>query len=442
VEGGEGKVGLSAKHVATIAWATARLGAPAADRRLCEVLAAAASACASDFNARDLANAMSAFAALSNSGVDEQRPDLASILCEAALARLSQFNAQELLKFAGAHARTGGRDERLHAAMGAVRTLRFGFPALPSAPKTLLKSGDNLLKSGGDDEEEGGEGGGLQVRLQSRAPGRHLKHTGVAAWEASVTLGQWLSGLPSPQASSALRAVLKSKGSAEVFEKGGKGKPPVLDILKTGWAGVICVELGAGLGLPSIVAAHRGCALVVATDGDVPTLELLTANCAANSPPLPALLRAAELRWGVEDALSACGITVPPDLLLAADVVYGQEDAEPVWRALLDSMLQLTGARTLVLQAQVQRFGREAADGCEPRFRAMLADYFESAQVSPDELAATGDVARSNCTVHALRRKPLGAGVPRTVAGGDGAGGEEGGDERARKRPRQLARVM
>lgn len=108
-------------------------------------------------------------------------------------------------------------------------------------------------------------------------------------------------------------------------------------------------------------------------------------------------------------------------------------------------------------QAQVQRFGREAADGCEPRFRSMLAEYFEAVQVPPDELACSmaADLGRTNCTVHALRRRAVGAHVPRPLALAAADGGSEGGprvrngggaagDEQhgARaKRPR-LARVM
>ncbi|KAG8459665.1 hypothetical protein KFE25_003117 [Diacronema lutheri] len=420
--GKSGGSALSPQHVATVVWAAARLGPPTADARLCALLAAGAARAARAFNARDLANAMSGFAALWAAGVGATRPTLAAALADAALRRLDSFNAQELLKFAGAHARAGGRDERLREAMGAARELRFAFPALRAPDEAA-------------DADAGIDAAGLCVTLASRAPGRHLKHTGVAAWEASVTLSQWLSSQPAPLSSGALRGALLGGG-----DRTGGGDARAL---WRQWAGTTAVELGAGLGLPSIVAAHRGCALVIATDGDGPTLELLRHNCARNAPPLPAVLRAAELRWGIADALGACGLEQPPDVLLAADVVYGH--AEPTWRALLDSMLQLAGARTLVLQAQVQRFGREATDGCEPRFRAMLAEHFMAAQVPPDELGAcmVADLARTNCTVHVLRRRAAGARVPRALAFTRPCGDERAdGEASARvKRPR-LARVL
>jgi hypothetical protein len=103
----------------------------------------------------------------------------------------------------------------------------------------------------------------------------------------------------------------------------------------------------------------------------------------------------------------------------------------------------------------VQRYGREAADGCEPRFRKMLADYFESAQVPPDELDGgaaelqLGAGSRStNCTVHALRRRPLGASVPRAprAAGGgdddDGGGGDGAPPAEPSAKKRRLVRVL
>ena len=57
----------------------------------------------------------------------------------------------------------------------------------------------------------------------------------------------------------------------------------------------------------------------VAGDDDV--LELLADNLAANTaaPATPA--RVSRLLWGSHDPLAALGLTSPPDLVLASDVV-------------------------------------------------------------------------------------------------------------------------
>ena len=50
-----------------------------------------------------------------------------------------------------------------------------------------------------------------------------------------------------------------------------------------GWTGKSAVELGAGLGLPSIVASNLG-AKMIATDGDDAVLHLLDMNVKHNAP--------------------------------------------------------------------------------------------------------------------------------------------------------------
>jgi predicted nicotinamide N-methyase len=79
-------------------------------------------------------------------------------------------------------------------------------------------------------------------------------------------------------------------------------------------AGRRVVELGCGLGAPSLAAA-RGGADVVATDGDDEALELLDRNARENALHLDT----ACVEWADADALVARG---PFDLVLAADVLY------------------------------------------------------------------------------------------------------------------------
>jgi predicted nicotinamide N-methyase len=78
------------------------------------------------------------------------------------------------------------------------------------------------------------------------------------------------------------------------------------------------LELGAGLGLPSLAAALRG-GDVLATDWAEDAVALLRANAARNG----VRLRAEVARWD-EPAAFGSGW----DLVLAADVLYEQRNAE------------------------------------------------------------------------------------------------------------------
>jgi predicted nicotinamide N-methyase len=82
------------------------------------------------------------------------------------------------------------------------------------------------------------------------------------------------------------------------------------------------VELGAGLGLPSLAAALAG-ARVLATDWAPDAVALLERNAAANGIQLE-VERAA---WTSSDELVA---RAPFDLALAADVLYERRNVEPL----------------------------------------------------------------------------------------------------------------
>ena len=79
-------------------------------------------------------------------------------------------------------------------------------------------------------------------------------------------------------------------------------------------AGLLVVELGCGLGAPSIAAARAG-ASVLATDASGEALELLTRNAAANAVSI----ETAVVDWADPVAVLERG---PFDLVLAADVLY------------------------------------------------------------------------------------------------------------------------
>ena len=83
-------------------------------------------------------------------------------------------------------------------------------------------------------------------------------------------------------------------------------------------SGVRVVELGCGLGVPSLVAAARG-AVVTATDWAEDAVALLAENAAANGLELRAEVRDWRDPWPEEF-----------DLALAADVLYEERNVRPL----------------------------------------------------------------------------------------------------------------
>jgi predicted nicotinamide N-methyase len=78
--------------------------------------------------------------------------------------------------------------------------------------------------------------------------------------------------------------------------------------------GLRFVELGCGLGVPSLAAARVG-AQVLATDSDAEALDLVRRNAQQNDLEL----ETTPVEWTAPDALLA---RAPFDLVLAADVLY------------------------------------------------------------------------------------------------------------------------
>ena len=110
------------------------------------------------------------------------------------------------------------------------------------------------------------------------------------------------------------------------------------------------LELGAGLGLPSLAAAVRG-ADVLATDWADDAVELLRANAARNAIPL----RVERVRWDEPEPLLA---GAPWDLVLAADLLYERRNADA-----LVELLPRLGGETLL------------ADPGRPFARSFLARF-------------------------------------------------------------------
>jgi predicted nicotinamide N-methyase len=85
-------------------------------------------------------------------------------------------------------------------------------------------------------------------------------------------------------------------------------------------AGRKVLELGCGLGLPSLAAALRG-ADVLATDWADDAIELLRRNAERNGAPV----RVARVRWSEPEPLLRAA---PWDIVLGADLLYEERNAE------------------------------------------------------------------------------------------------------------------
>jgi predicted nicotinamide N-methyase len=109
-------------------------------------------------------------------------------------------------------------------------------------------------------------------------------------------------------------------------------------------AGLRVVELGCGLGLPSLAAARAG-ADVLATDGEAEALELLHRNAQENGLSVAT----AVVEWAAADELVA---RAPFDLVLAADVLYERANV-----GVLMSLLPRLGGEVLLADP-----GRPALD--------------------------------------------------------------------------------
>jgi predicted nicotinamide N-methyase len=137
--------------------------------------------------------------------------------------------------------------------------------------------------------------------------------------------------------------------------------------------GARVLELGAGLGLPSLAAAIRG-AHVFATDWAADAIELLLVNARRNGVELSA----ERVRWDEPAALLA---GAPWDLVLGADLLYESRNADQ-----LLELLPLLGADVLL------------ADPGRPFVRGFLERAAERWTID-----TTADADGSRIELHRLR---------------------------------------
>jgi predicted nicotinamide N-methyase len=138
------------------------------------------------------------------------------------------------------------------------------------------------------------------------------------------------------------------------------------------------LELGCGLGLPSIAAARSG-GRVLATDWSPDAVLATAANAARNDVRVETL----ECSWASPEAIVERG---PWDLVLASDVLYERRNAN----LLLRLLPQLVDAHGLVLIADPQR--------------AAAARFLERVESEGWLLKTTGTPRSERVRIHRLRR--------------------------------------
>ena len=246
--------------------------------------------------------------------------------------------------------------------------------------------------------------GGMTLELRQAWSERDVG-TGAAVWDAAAALADDLArdggavalrrfwDMASAELSGAEKRGARDSKSGGAFADGAPS-----DDARRWWRGAVVVELGAGLGTASLVAASLG-ARALATDGDESTCAMCARNArdnadavletarreraapsedetrAALSARVPACRR---LLWGdAGDARAAKAwiraqkrkrdaetATDLPDAILLADVVYGEDEA--TWCALARTLRALAGAETAVILSHARRGGGRSME----RFRA------------------------------------------------------------------------
>lgn len=140
---------------------------------------------------------------------------------------------------------------------------------------------------------------------------------------------------------------------------------------------VTCLELGCGLGVPGMVAALRGCRVVLTEQESL--VGLLERNVAANfDSNIPACR---ELDWSREAArgiVAELGRTV--DLVLCCDCVYVPLYGES-FRLLAEAIDVLAGPESHVVLAVERRFVRGGTDGVDDFLHLLEAAGFEAARL-------------------------------------------------------------
>jgi len=135
-------------------------------------------------------------------------------------------------------------------------------------------------------------------------------------------------------------------------------------------------QIGAGLGLPGIVAAHQG-ANVTLTD-KARCLDLMRLNADANG--VGERVEIAEFEWGRKPR----NLQIPYDILLLSDCICHDENS--VFRPILKSLRDLSGPETELLISYKHRSVTEDVfwEAAEEWFDITLIEHEEAPTESRD----------------------------------------------------------
>jgi predicted nicotinamide N-methyase len=150
------------------------------------------------------------------------------------------------------------------------------------------------------------------------------------------------------------------------------------------------IELGAGVGFPSIVAHALGAGDVSITDGSEAVLKLADQNIELNVPGSEHdQIRTVRLRWNTDDELYFKDKRAP-DYIIAADVTYLKKNIPD----LLASIQHLSGPNTVALVSMEPRNVGEVENVLAEATKLGLSWKEESLPVNPEKSQCSLSCAR------------------------------------------------
>lgn len=221
---------------------------------------------------------------------------------------------------------------------------------------------------------------GLTIRLNQRWDAAGAG-TGAAVWDSAELLARYMASSGAARAfnpdalkddaegAGAGAGAGSGSGSSSSSPSKTKMHSNAAALARDWWADAVVVELGGGLGLSSMVAAKMG-ARVLCTDGDDLVVEMCARNAKDNAGVIAGEMETTRLLWGdeedaatVDDWVAAQRGIEPrtsvgkakayPDILLLADVVYGEHPE--AWRGLVRTLSRLSGPGTMALLSHTRR---------------------------------------------------------------------------------------